>query len=89
MRKRIPFRKKRTRKPKSVLQKYFEHALYANVTYGILKPEKKLVEYQKEHDKILIKEDDVIDVKKHLTPEFFNSKIEIKNFISYELRESH
>lgn len=89
MRKRIPLRRRRTRKEKSVVQKYFEHALYADVLCGILKPENKLVEYRKEHGKILIKEDDVTDVKKHLTPEFFNSKIEIKNFISYELRESH
>lgn len=88
MRKRIPLRR-RTRKEKSVLQKYFEHALRADVECGLLKPENKLVEYKKEHGKILIKKDDVTDVKKHLTPEFFNSKIEIKNFISYELRESH
>jgi hypothetical protein len=85
MRKRIPLRR-RTRKEKSVVQKYFEHALRADVTFGLLKPEKKLVEYTKEYGKILIKENDVEDVKKHLTPEFFNSKIEIKNFISYELR---
>lgn len=89
MRKRIPAKRKRTRKDKSVLQKYFERALYTNVIGGILKPEKKLIEYRKEHDKILIKEDDMLDVKKHLTPEFFNSKIEIKNFISYELRDAN
>jgi hypothetical protein len=88
MRKRVPLRR-RTRKEKSVVQKYFEHALRADVECGLLKPEKKLVEYRKEYGKILIKENDVADVKKHLTPEFFNSKIEIKNFISYELRESH
>jgi hypothetical protein len=88
MRKRIPLRRK-TKKEKSVVQKYFEHALYANVTYGLIKPGKKLVEYCKENDKILIKEDDVKHVQEHLTPDFFNLKIKIKNFISYELRTSH
>lgn len=85
MRKRIPFRRK-TRKEKSIVQKYFEHALYVDVTYGLLKPDKKLVEYCKQNDKIIIKENDVADVKDHLTPEFFKTKVEIKNFISYELR---
>lgn len=88
MRKRIT-RRKTTKKEKSVVQKYFEHALYANVTYGLLKPDKKLVEYCKENGKIIIKENDVKHVQDHLTPDFFKSKIEIKNFISYELRGTH
>ena len=88
MRKRIT-RRKTTKKEKSVIQKYFEHALRANVKYGLLKPDKKLVEYCKENDKIIIKEHDVKHVQEYLTPEFFKSKIEIKNFISYELRGSY
>jgi hypothetical protein len=88
MRKRIPYRKK-TRKEKSVMQKYFEHALIADVKYGLLKPDKKLVEYCKENGKIIIKENDVKHVQDHLTPDFFKSKIEIKNFISYELRRAY
>lgn len=88
MRKRIPLRRT-TRKQKSVVQKYFEHALREDVSFGLLKPGKKLLEYRKEHGKILIKEDDVKQVKEYLTPDFFNSKIEIKNFISYEQRTTH
>lgn len=89
MRKRLPLTRRSTKKQKSVVQKYFEHALRADVSFGLLKPGKNLLEYRKEHGKILIKEDDVKQVKEYLTPDFFNSKIKIKNFISYEQRTTH
>lgn len=89
MRKRIPSKKRTTRKLMSSIQKHFYHALTHDVTYGMLKPAKKLIEYCKQNDKILINPDDVTHVKNHVTDNFFNNHIKVDNFIKYEQRGAH